>query len=50
MIVTKDQLLIELYHCAIKQGYGIDLSPLYSKPQIDFALHIKLKELLNEID
>jgi hypothetical protein len=36
----------ELCLCALAQGYGKDLRPLYKDPIIDIGLYLVLKEIL----
>ena len=38
----------ELEWCAISQGYGKDLKPLYQHPVIDMVLYLKLWNILKK--
>ena len=44
----KKQLIKELEICAILQGYGADLKPLYDYPVIDLILYSKLLKIRDE--
>lgn len=37
--------ILELMFCALAQGYGMDLRPLYTYPVIDGILYFKLLEI-----
>ena len=36
----------ELIICAIEQGYGLDLKPLYKYPVLDLGTYLKLRKIL----
>lgn len=38
----------ELIICAIEQGYGEDLRPLYKKPQLSLGTVLKLREIIKD--
>jgi len=43
---NKDTKFQELIICAIEQGYGLDLKPLYKHPVIDLGTYLKLRKIL----
>lgn len=46
--MDKDLKMIELYYCAIEQGYGVNLKPMFKEPAIDLILHLELKKIADE--
>ncbi len=48
MVEKINKGLKELEYCAIEQGFGIDLNPLYKYPVINLLLYFKLKNILTK--
>jgi len=48
MTLSNKQKLEELEYCAILQGFGLDLRPLYKDPVLDLLIYLKLRQILRE--
>jgi len=46
--VTQTRMMEELEWCAILQGFGLDLKPLYQYPVINSILWLKLYDIYKE--